>query len=735
MPILALALCFLPLPVIMVPAVAPGGSERIPQGAALTYQGRLEQSGAPYSGSADLRFELRESGDPGSLQVGETFSVDGLAIVEGVFTVELDFGFAAFNGQTRYLAVSVRAPSDPSDSAPFVDLLPFQKITSAPYAAFALSGNPGPAGPTGQTGPQGPTGPAGPAGAQGPAGPTGPQGAAGPMGPIGPTGPIGPIGPQGVQGPQGPAGDSHWSISGTATYYLAGNVGIGTSSPAERLHVLGGTGTSIMVERNGGAQVRVTPNLFDASIGTANNMGLRLITNNAVRATLDTSGNLGIGTIAPANRLTVNGGADVVGDLGVGVAAPEAKLHVSATNEGRTLLDTSTGFTNTLRIPLAIRATTGGAMSDGFGASLLFQGRDSDGLVRNFGLIGASRADSSDTDGALSFYVADDGSLIERMRITDAGRVGIGNLAPESRLHVQSGFDPIVLLARGTSTTTTGATARFESASSAGTALIATNTAGGTAAQFIGALKAEGLTCASGSDVLALSGSGISTNTDFALDVSGPNKFSATAKHVYLAGSGSIGLDATDLSLDSTYLTLDSTHVQLNASDSLQLTASNFKLKPSGQTALGLQDPGAFMLAVNGNAAKPGGGAWSLLSDARLKRAVEPLDGALERLLALRGVSFEYIDASGPLFAGGRQTGFIAQEVQSVMPEWVEEGSDGYLSVGVKGFEAMAVEALRELREEKDRQIADLAAENAELRARLERLEAAVLRGLGGGAR
>ena len=46
----------------------------------------------------------------------------------------------------------------------------------------------------------------------------------------------------------------------------------------------------------------------------------------------------------------------------------------------------------------------------------------------------------------------------------------------------------------------------------------------------------------------------------------------------------------------------------------------------------------------------------------------------------------------------GRQRGMIAQEVESVFPEWVSEKSDGYKQLTFRGFEALSVEALRELR-------------------------------------
>src|SRR5439155_6873876 len=49
-------------------------------------------------------------------------------------------------------------------------------------------------------------------------------------------------------------------------------------------------------------------------------------------------------------------------------------------------------------------------------------------------------------------------------------------------------------------------------------------------------------------------------------------------------------------------------------------------------------------LTVNGTASKPAGGSWAVFSDARLKKNVQPLEGALDRLMRLQGVTFEYKD-------------------------------------------------------------------------------------------
>jgi len=78
-------------------------------------------------------------------------------------------------------------------------------------------------------------GPVGPAGATGATGATGAQGPQGLTGAVGATGATGPTGPQGIAGPAGGA----FSLNGSSAYYNGGNVGIGITTPAYRLHVVG----------------------------------------------------------------------------------------------------------------------------------------------------------------------------------------------------------------------------------------------------------------------------------------------------------------------------------------------------------------------------------------------------------------------------------------------------------------------------------------------------------------
>lgn len=154
--------------------------------------------------------------------------------------------------------------------------------------------------------------------------------------------------------------------------------------------------------------------------------------------------------------------------------------------------------------------------------------------------------------------------------------------------------------------------------------------------------------------------------------------------------------------------------------------ASRVLIDAFGNMGVGTTDPQGFKLAVNGSAAKPGGGSWSVLSDERVKKNIVPVTDALNRLLSLRGIEFSYREEARDLGGPGRFVGFRAQEVEKVFPNWVTENAQGTKFVTEQGTTALTVEALRELRAEKDRQIEELKAQNESLQKRLAALEAAV---------
>lgn len=121
-------------------------------------------------------------------------------------------------------------------------------------------------------------------------------------------------------------------------------------------------------------------------------------------------------------------------------------------------------------------------------------------------------------------------------------------------------------------------------------------------------------------------------------------------------------------------------------------------------------------------------------SDARLKQNITPLPfAALAHLLRLRDVTYEWREPEKHAHLAGPQIGMIAQEVEQVFPEWVGTDADGYKTLTYRGFEALTVESLRELKNDNDQLRADkehlrteittLRADNRALKTRLATLE------------
>jgi hypothetical protein len=134
-------------------------------------------------------------------------------------------------------------------------------------------------------------------------------------------------------------------------------------------------------------------------------------------------------------------------------------------------------------------------------------------------------------------------------------------------------------------------------------------------------------------------------------------------------------------------------------------------------------------LNVGGNAFKPGGGSWSILSDARLKKSIQSINTPLQKLLQLHGVTYEYANPSAFGELPGIHIGMVAQEVEKVFPSWVDTPKDGFKRITFRGFEAVAVEAIRELNANSKQtmaRIVELEQQNAQLRHALELLEVEV---------
>ncbi|MBU8891428.1 MAG: tail fiber domain-containing protein, partial [Bacteroidales bacterium] len=101
-------------------------------------------------------------------------------------------------------------------------------------------------------------------------------------------------------------------------------------------------------------------------------------------------------------------------------------------------------------------------------------------------------------------------------------------------------------------------------------------------------------------------------------------------------------------------------------------------------------NPLDYTFYVNGR----GGGdySWNSLSDRRKKQNIQTIDGALDKVLKIRGVSFDWKDPE----MIGHEIGFIAQEVIDIIPEVVDGSEETVYSMKYAPITAVLVEAIKE---------------------------------------
>jgi hypothetical protein len=88
-------------------------------------------------------------------------------------------------------------------------------------------------------------------------------------------------------------------------------------------------------------------------------------------------------------------------------------------------------------------------------------------------------------------------------------------------------------------------------------------------------------------------------------------------------------------------------------------------------------------------------GDVTAFSDARVKENVRTIENALDKTLALRGVSYTRTDSDDTR----TKIGVIAQEILEVIPEVVNQDNEGMYNVSYGNLTALLIEAVKELSE------------------------------------
>lgn len=423
---------------------------------------------------------------------------------------------------------------------------------------------------------------------------------------------------------------------------VAGNVGIGTSSPAQKLTVEGNIAVNagFLIPYNG-----VTPTGYigyGTSLGTANDISIRSDTGNILfgfsgseKMRLNTSGNLGIGTTSPAQKLHVNGNARV---------------------------SNGTGFTTANSLVRQIESVAGAENQFTIGSVGFLTGAFSDA-------------------GQISFSTAQGAGLVERMRIDSSGKVlvGAGATASLGKLVVSeasSGTAVIALESQGSWNSQISTT-------SAGNMIFSN----GTTERL--RIDASGNVIASTSMYAPIFYD--SNNSAFYVNPNGTSNINDLVVNGFIQGRS-----CADTNVNTAN---DTGSISIRGSST---TVASMSFHRTGTYAMnmGLGTDNVFRIggwsASNNCLQMDGSGNLTMLnnvtaySDARLKTDVVKIENALDKVQQLNGYTYTRTDT------GSKQTGVIAQEVMKVLPEVVMGSEDTHYSVAYGNMVGLLIEAIKE---------------------------------------
>lgn len=348
------------------------------QGTAFTYNGRLTENGAPVNGAYDMRFTLYDA-NAGDVVIAGPLPISPVDVVNGLFTVRIDFGAGVFTGPSRWLNVEVQSVG----GGGFALLTPRQEVTSSPYTIRAQTA--GSVADSSVVANQLNTGGVPPTPGQF----------------------LSYNGGNLFWTDPGAAAGNVWSRNGADAYYTAGSVGIGTANPTPGVRLEVGGNARVVTGGSGGYVQIGTPG-GETGLGVigVNRFDLRFD-----GATLKLAAGAGVGPPPAQYGITIN----TNGNIGVGMASPlvasQWKLEVAG--------------------PTRI-------VGGGSGGAVQFSAPNGES---GLGILGANRTDFR-FDGSSLKIVAGVGSgpppAENGLVVTTAGNVGIGTATPIAKLDVEN---------------------------------------------------------------------------------------------------------------------------------------------------------------------------------------------------------------------------------------------------------------------------------------------------------
>jgi hypothetical protein len=462
------------------------------------------------------------------------------------------------------------------------------------------------------------------------------------------------------------------------------NVGIGTTSPEGKVHIYNGDasvapdsdGDELVVENSGDSGISIlsgessihTGSLIFGSANDAFGAGLQYsYYGNKLRLmTANTGHKLEFATDNNNTAMTIDSSQNV----GIGTTSPSVDLHILDTS-GHSQLKIETD-------------------SASHGAYLGLQNTDNEYLLYNFG----------------GNFIIDEQGVGERFRIQDGtGNVGIGTSSPDAKLEVTGSTNSDLFSLEGAGTSMK-LIAESGDASSAnvmtyriGMEYLGTYTNG-----FIDFYRGGGGTDGyltfgtSGTEKMRIDGSGNVLIGGTSASGHGFN-LEVLNDHAYVKGP-----DGWDGNGDKAIVALGSgvsnESFGCGYVYGTGLVLSTYKLSGGGDFGSSTQNSLVITDTV-GQAKFINDVVAFATSDKRLKENVKPLDSALDKVLQINGVEFDWIDGKdehGNNVHGneGHDVGVIAQEIEKVLPEVVHTRDNGYKAVKYEKIVPLLIQAIKE---------------------------------------